>query len=78
MPVEKDLKSAYKTLYDDKEPLKALHLYDAILKDFPTNLIALIFKAACLEKLYFGFSDWHNDETMENAKALLDKALRTG
>ncbi|CAI2021462.1 hypothetical protein SEUBUCD646_0H01090 [Saccharomyces eubayanus] len=77
MPVEKDLKSAYKTLYDDKEPLKALHLYDAILKDSPTNLIALIFKAACLEKLYFGFSDWHNDETMGNAKALLDKALRT-
>ena len=77
MPVEKDLKTAYKTLYDDKEPLKALHLYDEILKDSPKNLTALIFKAACLEKLYFGFSDWHSDVTMQNAKELLDKALVT-
>ncbi|CAI4788468.1 ADM_collapsed_G0051440.mRNA.1.CDS.1 [Saccharomyces cerevisiae] len=77
MPVEKDLKTAYKALYDEKEPLKALHLYDEILKGSPTNLTALIFKAACLEKLYFGFSDWHSDATMENAKELLDKALMT-
>ncbi|EJS41760.1 sgt1p [Saccharomyces arboricola H-6] len=77
MPVEKDLKIAYKTLYDDKESLKALHLYDEILKNSPTNLTALIFKAACLEKLYFGYSDWHNNVTMENAKGLLDKALIT-
>lgn len=28
-------------------------------------------------KLYFGFSDWHSDATMENAKELLDKALMT-
>ncbi|CAI4051379.1 hypothetical protein SKDZ_15G2070 [Saccharomyces kudriavzevii ZP591] len=77
MPVEKDLKVAYKTLYDDKEPLKALHLYDEILKDCPINLTALIYKAACLEKLYFGFSDWHSDATMENARVLLDRALTT-
>ena len=35
----------------------------------------LIYKAASLEKLYFGFADWHSDETLQNALDLLNKAL---
>lgn len=76
MPVEKDLKKAFTVLYDEREPLKALQLYDTILKDHPENLIATIYKAAALEKLYYGFADWHNDQTLESAKELLDKALK--
>ena len=77
MCIRDSLKTAYKTLYDDKEPLKALRIYDEILKDSPTNFTALIYKAACLEKLFFGFSDWHSEVTMENAKELLGNALTT-
>lgn len=75
MPVETDLKTAYKLLYEDHEPLKALQQYDAILKHYPDNLVATIYKAAALEKLYFGSTDWHNDQTLVNARELLSHAL---
>lgn len=76
MPVETDLKTAYRLLYDDKEPEKALELYDSVLKQSPSNLVAHVYKAACLEKLYYGFKDWHSQETLTNASDLLHKALR--
>lgn len=75
MPVETDLKDAYQLLYDKREPLKALKKYDDILKQSPENLVATIYKAAALEKLYFGSADWHNDQTLENSKDCLEKAL---
>ncbi|CUS21758.1 LAQU0S04e00122g1_1 [Lachancea quebecensis] len=75
MPIEKDLESAYKFLYDDKDPEKALELYDSVLKQSPNNLVAHIYKAASLEKLYYGFKSWHSQETLENAQGLLEKAL---
>lgn len=75
MPVETDLKDAYQLLYDKHEPLEALHRYDGILKQNPENLVAIIYKAAALEKLYFGTSDWHNGQTLENSRDLLEKAL---
>ncbi|KAM3162191.1 Protein SGT1 [Lachancea thermotolerans] len=75
MPIEKDLESAYKLLYDAKEPEKALELYDSVLKQSPSNLMAHIYKAASLEKLYYGFKSWHSQETLENAQGLLEKAL---
>ncbi|SCU92891.1 LAMI_0E12464g1_1 [Lachancea mirantina] len=82
MPIEKDLKTAYGVLYDDKEPEKALGIYDSVLKQSPTNLTALVYKAACLEKLYFGAVDWHNEQTLENAFELLqsgqDVAMKRG
>ena len=75
MPVETDLKTAYKLLYEDHEPLKALQQYDVILKHYPDNLVATIYKAAALEKLHFGSTDWHNDQTLVNARELLSHAL---
>ncbi|CAR26693.1 hypothetical protein ZYGR_0H05160 [Zygosaccharomyces rouxii] len=75
MPVETDLKDAYQLLYDKHEPLKALQRYDGILKQYPENLVATIYKAAALEKLYFGSSDWHNGQTLENSRDLLGNAL---
>lgn len=76
MNIEEQLKKAYKSLYDDKNPQLALKEYDDILKQIPKDINALVYKAACLEKLYFGYSDWHNDETIENANSILDLALR--
>ncbi|QLL34893.1 hypothetical protein HG536_0H02680 [Torulaspora globosa] len=76
MPVDKDLKAAYSVLYDDRDPLKALQLYDKILTDYPGNLMGTVYKAAALEKLYYGFSGWHNDQTLENARQLLEDALK--
>ena len=75
MPIDKDLNAAYVALYDDRRPLKALQKYDAILKEHSDSLTAMVYKAASLEKLYYGYSDWHNEQTLENAKALLSKAL---
>lgn len=75
MPVETDLQAAYQLLYEKHDPLKALQQYDAILKHYPDNLMATIYKAAALEKLYFGCADWHNDQTLENAKELLSDSL---
>lgn len=75
MPVDKDLKNAHKALYDDHDALGALKLCDGILKEYPGNLMATIYKASSLEKLYYGSSDWHNDQTLENAKELLKDAL---
>lgn len=75
MPVDRDLKQAYKTLYDDHDALGALKLCDDILKENPGNLMGTIYKASCLEKLYYRSSDWHNDQTLENAKHLLSDAL---
>ncbi|SCV06168.1 LANO_0H23596g1_1 [Lachancea nothofagi CBS 11611] len=74
MPIETDLKAAYSLLYDAKEPEQALELYESILKQSSSNFIAHIYKAACLEKLYYGFKSWHSDETLENALDLLKKA----
>ncbi|QLQ82012.1 hypothetical protein HG537_0G02660 [Torulaspora globosa] len=76
MPVDRDLKTAYEVLYDERDPLKALGLYDKILNDYPGNLMATVYKAAALEKLYYEFSDWHNDQTLENARELLENALK--
>ena len=75
MPVENDLKAAYKALYDDKDYSMALGLYDSVLKENKENLTALIYKTASLEKLYYSTSDWHNQETLSIAKSLLEKAL---
>ncbi|AGO10130.1 AaceriAAR138Cp [[Ashbya] aceris (nom. inval.)] len=75
MPIEVDLKNAYRLLYDEKEPEKALELYDNVLKQSSTNLIALIYKAATLEKLYYSSKSWHSDGTLEEAWGLLEKAL---
>lgn len=75
MPVEFDLKEAFQLLYDKHEPLEALKRYDGILKQYPENLMATIYKAASLEKLYFGVSDWHNEHTLENVKDLLRNSL---
>lgn len=75
MPVDKDLKAAYSILYDEHDPLKALRLYETILKEYPGNLTATIYKAASLEKLYYGATDWHNDQTLENSKESLKQAL---
>ncbi|CCF59451.1 hypothetical protein KAFR_0H00420 [Kazachstania africana CBS 2517] len=75
MPIETDLKRAYKTLYDDKNPLQALEDYDTILKNNSQNITALVYKAASLEKLYYGFADWHNEETLDGAKSSLQLAL---
>ncbi|QLG74044.1 hypothetical protein HG535_0F05560 [Zygotorulaspora mrakii] len=75
MPIDKDLKNAYAALYDEHDPLKALKRYDVILEEHPDCLLALVYKAASLEKLYYGFSDWHNEQSLENATQLLSKAL---
>lgn len=75
MPIDTDLKVAYATLYDKREPEKALSQYESILKENPESVIALVYKAACLEKLYFAESSWHNETTLENAEDLLQKAL---
>ncbi|AAS50504.1 AAR138Cp [Eremothecium gossypii ATCC 10895] len=75
MPIEVDLKNAYRLLYDEKEPEKALELYDNVLQQSSTNLIALIYKAAALEKLYYSTKSWHSDGTLEEARGLLEKAL---
>lgn len=74
MPVEKDLKVAYATLYDDEEPLKALELYDKILQESPENLTALVYKGHALEKLYFSDKQWHNVSTMDEAQSCLAQA----
>lgn len=76
MPIETDLKSAYATLYDKKDPETALSQYDSILKQNPESISALVYKAACLEKLYFSLASWHNELTLENANDLLYKALK--
>ncbi|CCD26242.1 co-chaperone SGT1 NDAI_0H00680 [Naumovozyma dairenensis CBS 421] len=75
MTIESDLKTAYQTLYDHKNPENALELYNGILEQSPENLNASIYKAASLEKLYFANEKWHNEETIESAKKLLNKAL---
>ncbi|SCU85469.1 LAFA_0D15830g1_1 [Lachancea sp. 'fantastica'] len=75
MPIEVDLKRAQTLLYDEKKPQDALELYDAILEQSPENFTAHIYKAACLEKLYYGFKSWHNEATLQNALELLDKAV---
>lgn len=74
MPIEVDLKKAYHLLYDLKQPEKALEVYDSVLKQSSSNFTAHIYKAASLEKLYYGFKDWHNEETLNNAHDLLCKA----
>ena len=76
MPLETDLKKAYTLLYDQKSPLEALKLYDTILRDNPDCIPGLLYKAATLEKLYFGYADWHSDVTLENSVELLEKALK--
>lgn len=76
MPLETDLKKAYALLYDQKLPLAALKLYDTILKDNPDCIPGLLYKAATLEKLYFGYADWHSDITLENSVELLERALK--
>lgn len=76
MPIDADLKAAYVLLYDKREPEQALSQYDSILKQNSESVMALVYKAACLEKLYFGESSWHNEITLENAKDLLEKALK--
>lgn len=76
MPIATDLKSAYSALYDKKDPETALSQYDSILKQYPESIPALVYKAACLEKLYFGSTSWHNELTLENANDLLFKALK--
>lgn len=76
MPIDTDLKAAYAKLYDKREPEQALSQYESILKQNPESVVALVYKAACLEKLYFGESSWHNEITLENAEDLLQKALK--
>ncbi|CEP60718.1 co-chaperone SGT1 LALA0_S01e17370g [Lachancea lanzarotensis] len=76
MPVEVDLKRAYTLLYDDKKPQEALELYDAILEQSSENFTAHIYKAACLEKLYYGHRSWHNETTMQNALEFLESAVK--
>lgn len=76
MPIDTDLKSAYSILYDKKDPEKAMSQYDSILTQYPESIPALVYKAACLEKLYFGSTSWHNELTLENANDLLFKALK--
>lgn len=82
MPVEKDLKVAYNTLYEDEEPAKALELYDKVLGETPENLTALVYKAHALEKLYFSDRKWRNVGTLDEAKSCLalaeDVALQRG
>ncbi|SCU77696.1 LADA_0A01750g1_1 [Lachancea dasiensis] len=75
MPVETDLKTAYSLLYDAKNPGDALEVYDSVLQQSPANFVAHIYKAACLEKLYYGFKSWHSDKTLENALELLESAV---
>lgn len=76
MPIDTDLKSAYNTLYDKRDPDQALPQYEAILKQHPESIVALVYKAACLEKLYFGQASWHNELTLENALDSLKRALQ--
>lgn len=76
MPIATDLKSAYSTLYDKKDPETAISQYDSILKQYPESIPALVYKSACLEKLYFSSTSWHNELTLENANDSLFKALK--
>ncbi|KAL3233568.1 Protein SGT1 [Nakaseomyces bracarensis] len=82
MPVDKDLKVAYTTLYDEENPIGALGLYDKILKETPENLTALVYKGHALEKLYFSDKEWHTVATMDEAQSCLaaaeDVALQRG
>ncbi|CDO91756.1 unnamed protein product [Kluyveromyces dobzhanskii CBS 2104] len=75
MPIEKDLKQAYSLLYDKRDIEKALELYDNVLKQDHSNLNANVYKSACLEKLYFRSSSWHNEETLQAAHDFLQTAL---
>lgn len=75
MPIEKDLKEAYNILYEKKDPQKSLLIYERILQQDPKNLNAHVYKSVCLEKLYFGDSSWHNEETLNNAYLFLQKAM---
>ncbi|CCH63093.1 hypothetical protein TBLA_0J00950 [Henningerozyma blattae CBS 6284] len=76
MTIDQDLKKAYNLLYEKKDTLSALKLYQSVLDQNNENVIALVYKAAALEKLYYGNPDWHNDQTLENSKAALDFALK--
>lgn len=74
MPIEKDLKVAYDVLYEEGDPKRALELYNRILKESPKALNALIYKAACYEKLYFGDKQYRTIETLDEAKSCLAEA----
>ncbi|AET40222.1 co-chaperone SGT1 Ecym_5476 [Eremothecium cymbalariae DBVPG len=76
MPIEVDLSKAYRLLYDEKQPEKALELYDKVLKQSKDNLVALIYKAASLEKLYYSSKSWHNEITLTTANELLSDAMK--
>ncbi|KAG0655974.1 hypothetical protein C6P45_002816 [Maudiozyma exigua] len=73
--VEKLLKYGYKKLYDDKEPEVALATYANVLERNPNNIKALVYKAASLEKLYFGNKDKHTANIIDEANECLSKAL---
>ncbi|AMD19138.1 HBR237Cp [Eremothecium sinecaudum] len=75
MPIETDLKVAYDLLYNKKQPEEAVKLYDNVLRQSESNLVAMIYKAASLEKLYHEFKDWNKEETINEAHSLLEKAL---
>ncbi|SMN22283.1 similar to Saccharomyces cerevisiae YOR057W SGT1 Cochaperone protein [Maudiozyma saulgeensis] len=75
IPVEKLLKIGYQVLYDEKDPKKALTIYDTILAKYPNNTKALVYRAASLEKLYFGDKVSHVDDIIEDAHETLSKAL---
>lgn len=70
-------KAINKKLYDDHDPLEALKLMDKISPaETKINWEYWTIRASILEKLYFGFLDWHNDLTMENAQDCLSRALK--
>ncbi|CAB4256029.1 similar to Saccharomyces cerevisiae YOR057W SGT1 Cochaperone protein [Maudiozyma barnettii] len=75
VPVEKLLKTGFQVLYDEKDPKKALEIYDTVLSKYPNNTKALVYRAASLEKLYFGEKESHLDSVIEDAHETLSKAL---
>lgn len=69
------LKDGYKKLYDDKEPEVALAIYENIVERNPNHIKALVYKAASLEKLYFGSKEKHTPKVIDEANECLSKAL---
>ena len=75
LSVDKLLKDGYKKLYDDKEPDVALAIYENVLERNPNHIKALVYKAASLEKLYFGNKEKHTSQIIDEANECLSKAL---
>lgn len=75
MSVDKALKLGYKVLYDEKDAQQALKVYDSILQKVPNTIDALVYRAACLEKLYFGNKEDNIESVINDANESLSKAL---